>query len=251
MKRIYTILMILSIALTLLNNVVFSQIKFGLRGGLNLANVSEDLGGTETVDFEGTPIQINLNQTNRTTFGIGGVVEYWVTPIFALQVNALYNQKGVGIDGNINETLEEQGIPFSLKVTAEETIKLSYLSFPVLAKVAFGENIKPYLIAGPEIGILLSGKDYAKATSEAEAMGMKIGPITEEQDTDIKDQLESLDFAINFGAGVLIPLGVVEIFVDAQYSLGLTKINKEDFSYRGDLKNRVFIINAGMLFSSL
>lgn len=251
MKRNYTIPFILIFALTLLSTVSLSQIKFGVRGGLNLANVSEDLSGTESIDFEGTPILLTLNQANRTTFGIGGVVEFWVTPLFAVQVNALYNQKGVGIDGNINTTLVEQGIPFSLKVDAEETIKLSYLSFPILAKVAFGENIKPYLIAGPEIGVLLSGKDYSKATAEAEAMGMKIGPITEEQDTDIKDQLESLDFAINFGAGVLIPLGVIEIFVDAQYSLGLTKINKEDFAYTGDLKNRVFMITAGMLFSSL
>jgi len=249
MKRMHTILVVLTITLVSLSTLSLSQTKLGIRGGLNLANISEELGGTESFDFEGTPLEITLSQSNRTTFNIGGFVEYWFTPMFAVQINALYNQKGIGIDGDLNTTIVEQGIPINVTVNAEEVIKLAYFSFPVLAKLAFGEsNIKPYLIAGPEIGFLLSGKDYAKATSEAEAMGVKVGPYSVELEEDIKESLESFEFAINFGAGLSFALGNIELFADFIYSLGITKINKESFTAGEDIKNQIIMINVGMLF---
>ena len=38
---------------------------------------------------------------------------------------------------------------------------------------------------------------------------------------------KSTDFTLNFGAGVIIPLGMVNIFIEGQYNLGLTDINDE------------------------
>jgi len=250
MKKMYTVLLFIATILVSINSIGLSQTKVGIRVGLNLGNVSEDLGGTETIDFEGMPLALTLRQSNRTTFDLGGFVEYWFSPMFALQINALYNQKGVGIDGDLNTTIVEQGILVNVKVNAEETIKLTYFSFPFLAKVAFGEsNIKPYLIAGPEIGFLLSGKDNAKATSEAEAMGVKVGPYTVEQEQDIKESLESFEFALDFGAGLSYSLGNIDLFADFIYSLGMTKINKESLDGGNDIKNQVIMINLGMLFT--
>jgi len=224
MKKMYTVLLVIATILVSINSIGLSQTKLGIRGGLNLANISEDLGGTENIDFEGIPLEITLSQSSRTTFNVGGFVEYWFSPMFALQINLLYNQKGVGIDGDLDETIIYQEIPIDVKVNAEETIKLSYLSFPILAKVAFGEsNIKPYLVAGPEIGFLLSGKDNAKATSEAEAQGIKVGPYTVEQEEDIKEYLESFEVALDFGAGLSYSFGNMEVFADFIYSLGMTK----------------------------
>jgi hypothetical protein len=201
MKKMYTLFLLIATILVSINSIGLSQTKLGIRGGLNLANVSEDLGGTEYFDFEDTPFEITLSQSNRTTFNLGGFVEYWFSPMFALQINALYNQKGVEIIGNLNETIIEEGIEINVKVDVEETVKLTYLSFPLLAKVAFGEsNFKPYLVAGPEIGFLLSADDYSTATAVAEAMGQTFGPYTEEED--IKEFLESFEFAIDFGGGL-------------------------------------------------
>jgi len=250
MKRMYTILVFLTIILVSFSTISFSQTKLGIRGGLNLANISEDLGGTETFDFEGEPLEITLNQSSRTTFNIGGFVEYWFSPMFALQINALYNQKGVGIAGDLNTTIIEQGISINVKVDAEETIKLTYLSFPLLAKVAFGEsNFKPYLVAGPEIGFLMSAKDYAEATAEGEAMGVTVGPYTLNQEEDIKEFLESFEFALDFGGGLSYSLGNIELFADFIYSLGITKINKEEFIEGEDVTNQTIMINLGMLFT--
>jgi len=250
MKNNYTTSVILAIVFILLSTIGLSQTKLGIRGGLNLANISEDLGGTESFDFEGLPLEITLSQSNRTTFNVGGFVEYWFSPMFALQINVLYNQKGFVIDGDLNTTIVEQGIPINVTVNAEETIKLSYLSFPLLAKLSFGEsNIKPYLIAGPEIGLLMSAKDFAEATAKAEAMGQTVGPITTSLEQDIKDDTETFELALNFGAGLSYSLGNIELFADIIYSLGITKINKEDFIEGEDLKNQVIMFNLGVLFS--
>lgn len=250
MKNLITSIFFGAIIFTSFNSIGLSQVKLGVRGGLNLANINEDLGGTELFDFEGIPLEITLSKSSRTTFNAGGFLEYWFSPMFALQVNLLYNQKGFEINGDLNETIIEQGIPINVRVDAEETIKLSYLSFPILAKVAFGESkVKPYLLAGPEISFLLSGKDFAKATSEAEAQGITVGPYTVELEEDIKESLESTELAIDFGAGLGYTFGTAEVFVDFIYSLGITKINKEDFTADQDIKNQTIMINLGVLFS--
>ena len=248
MKKMYIGLLVIATILVTITSIGFSQTKVGIRGGLNLANISEDFGGAETFDFEGIPLQINLSQASRTTFNLGGFVEYWFSPMFALQINLLYHQKGFVIEGDLNETIIEQGIPINVTVNAEETIKLSYLSFPLLAKVAFGEsNFKPYLVAGPELGFLLSANDYAEATSEAEAQGVHVGPYTVNQEEDISEFFESFEFALDLGAGISYSFGTIDVFADFIYSLGITKINKEDFSDE-DIKNQVIMINLGVLY---
>ena len=250
MKRMYTVLMLLTITFLSLSSTILSQTKLGIRGGLNLANVSEDLGGTETIDIEGTELTLELSQSNRTTFNAGGFVEYWFSPMIAIQVNVLYNQKGIGINGDLDETIIEQGIPVNVTVDAEETVKLSYLSLPILVKVAFGEsNIKPYLVAGPEFSFLMSAKDEAKATAEGEAQGVTVGPYTVEVEEDIKEHLESFEFALDFGAGLSFSFGNIGVFADFIYSLGITKINKEEFLEGEDVMNRNIMINLGMIFA--
>jgi len=249
MKKMYTVLLVIATILVSINSIGLSQTKLGIRGGLNLANVSEDFGGTESFDFEGLPLQITLSQSSRTTFNVGGFVEYWFSPMFALQINLLYNQKGFVIEGDLSETIIEQGIPINVTVNAEETIKLSYLSFPLLAKASFGEsNFKPYIVAGPELSFLLSADDYAEATSEAEAQGIQVGPYTVNQEEDISEFIESFEFALDIGGGLSYSFGTIDVFADFIYSLGITKINTEDFADE-DIKNRVIMINLGILYT--
>lgn len=245
MNRPYLVLYV-SLIIFSLCSLGFSQSKFGLRGGLNLASVSEDLSGSQTIDVDGIPIEVNFEKSKYTSYSIGGVAEFWLNPAFALQINALYNQKGVKIKGDVNTTVVEQGSSINVKADADETLKLSYLSFPLLGKFAFGQaNVKPFVMAGPEIGFLLSAKDKTKATVEAEALGEKVGPITVDEEEDIKELFKTFEFAINFGAGVMIPLGNVDAFIDGQYSLGLTKLDKEGES---STKNQVILIHLGVLF---
>jgi hypothetical protein len=213
--------------------------RFGFRGGLNMANISEDIfSGTILFDIDGFPVAIELDQGMWTTFGFGGFVEYPISPMFALQFNAIYNMKGVKTTGDIDANIGGINITGSI----ENITKLTYLSFPILGKLGFGQNgsAQPYLIFGPEVGILLSAKNVTKV--EAEAMGQS---ASDEEEVDLKDGTESLEIAINFGAGITIPMGNISLFVDGMYSLGLTNIIKDSDQ---SVKNNVIYINLGLIF---
>ena len=93
-----------------------------------------------------------------------------------------------------------------------------YLSIPVLAKFAFGDKVKFYLVVGPEFSFLLSGKEIA----EAEVLGQQAN-----EERDLKEYMSSFEFAGNFGFGVDINVDPVVIFIDIRGSLGFTDIFKE------------------------
>lgn len=189
--------------------------RFGARVGVNLASTTEDVE--------------NLDRKIRTGFGTGLFFDYFFMPVLLLQVNALYNQKGVKFEGG------ESGQGFSY--TFKSTEKLAYLSIPVLVRYALtrGKGIVPYLIAGPELGILLSAKIKSETSGDFVEEG--------ESEQDIKDDLKSTEFTLNFGGGVEIPLQAIIIIVDLRYTLGLTKIHKDD---NIDAKNNVISVNVGV-----
>jgi hypothetical protein len=187
--------LVLAVSLLLIGSSI-SQVKIsgGILGGLNLANL--------TVDPEPTGTSLD----NLTGFGVGGVFNIEFAGGFCIQAEPMYLQ------GGAQTTISEQGISVDLK------IKVDYISFPVLFTYVFqtGENqIKPYIYAGPDLGIMVS------ATASGEAGGITA-------DIDIKDSLKTIDFSALFGAGVNIPVGVNTIFVEGRYSLGLTNINNSD-----------------------
>ena len=98
-----------------------SQIKFGIKGGLNISSVhfNKDLVGKDNV----------------TGFNIGPMVEV-MAPIMGVGFDAaiLYSQKGIG-------------------VKSEKDIKNDYIDVPVNLKWKFGlPIIKGYLAAGPYVG---------------------------------------------------------------------------------------------------
>ena len=101
-----------------------SQIKFGIKGGLNISSVhfNKDLVGKDNV----------------TGFNIGPMVEV-MAPIMGVGFDAaiLYSQKGIG-------------------VKSEKDIKNDYIDVPVNLKWKFGlPIIKGYLAAGPYVGVEL------------------------------------------------------------------------------------------------
>ncbi len=250
------------ICLTLLfalYNTGYSQdqpMKFGIRGGVNLANINQDFE-TIPLDVEDIPLQVSFDKSNYTTFDFGGFFEYWFSNTIGIQVNGLYNMKGVKAKGGFNASFDTLGFIADIQGDIEGTVKLTYISFPVLAKIAFGEGnaLRPYLVVGPELGFLSSAKVALEmdAKIEIEAIGYS-GTESFDEDEDIKDQLESTEFALNIGGGVEFPLGSAKGFLDARYDLGLTKINKatgeevEDIFGDKDVKNNVIYVNVGIIF---
>ncbi|TDP00685.1 porin family protein [Flavobacterium sp. 245] len=100
------------------------EVKFGVKGGLNFAN----LGG----DFDGDLV---------TSFHVGGLAEIKLTDKFAVQPEVLVSGQGTDFS--------EDGF--------NSLVKLTYLNIPVMAKYYVIERLS--LEAGPQIGFLLSAKN--------------------------------------------------------------------------------------------
>jgi hypothetical protein len=98
---------------------------FGLKGGLNAANLSSENNGTS--DF-------------KIGFHLGGLAHIHVTNHFAIQPEVVYSQQGgKNTFGSI-----------------ENKIKLNYVNIPVLAQYMFGKGFR--LEGGPQLGLLASAK---------------------------------------------------------------------------------------------
>ena len=106
---------------------------------------------------------------------------------YALQPELFYSMQGAKADDG--------------KVT------LSYINLPVMIQRYIASS-GFYIETGPQVGFLLSAKSKFEGTSE-----------------DIKSQMRSIDFALNFGLGYKLVSG---IGISARYSLGATSNANDD-----------------------
>lgn len=125
MKKIVGIVLIALMALVAIP--AKSQIKFGIKGGVNISSVhfSKEV----------------VSSDNVTGFNIGPMLEV-MTPVMGVGFDAaiLYSQKGVGVKGN------------------NKDIKNDYIDVPVNLKWKFGlPIIKGFLTAGPYVGFRVGG----------------------------------------------------------------------------------------------
>ncbi len=138
------------------------DVKFGVKGGVNLAN----FGG----DAEGTDAKIGFN--------VGGFAEIKVSDKFAIQPELLYSVQGA--------KSSESGSGYSY----EYKENLSYINIPVMAKYYVADKFS--LEAGPQVGFLISAKSKYDVTS---------GGVNATGTEDSKDDYNTLDLGANFGAG--------------------------------------------------
>lgn len=145
----------------------------------------------------------NLGGEKMRTRIQGGVGFKFNTNIqnFSIQPELNYIGKGTRLkNGNVKSDLD-----------------LNYLEIPVLAKYSFGPV---YVNAGPSIGLLMD-----KESKVIKNYGEK---------------LKKLDFGLQMGAGVAVPLGIGKVIVDARYNLGLSEIGKQT-----SIKNRGIMASIG------
>ena len=110
-----------------------NAMQFGVKVGLNLANVSID------PDPEG------FSFDEVTKFGAGGIMLYPLSEVLDLQVEAMYLLKGTKAEFDIFGTV------FELE------LNLAYLSVPVMVRYNLGsEATSPYILLVSEFGIVLS-----------------------------------------------------------------------------------------------
>jgi opacity protein-like surface antigen len=187
--------------------------------GVGSAQTKFSLGVNVGPNFANLKTDPDLSWDSRFGFIIGADAEFMFSDMWGLQAGVEYIMKGAEYTF-LNETV---------------TIKLSDISIPIYVKVKFpldGSAFKPFLFAGPQIGFITSAEIEGGGTTQ-----------------DVKDQFESMDFALDFGAGGQYALNPkTAIFASLGYSLGLVNIVKLDVGEEGSMKTTGFQILVGVRF---
>lgn len=137
MKKIMAFIFLLSLA------AVAYPADFKIIGGLSLSK------STEYMDLGVLP-GASLRAQYRSGFAAGGGVEFSLTRNLALEVDALFIQKGTRM------RLQENDDP-----PVYWMVRINELSIPVLAKVRLKPGTSPYILAGGELAFVLT--DAAKS----------------------------------------------------------------------------------------
>jgi Outer membrane protein beta-barrel domain len=212
-----------------MKQIFFLSILLGFSGAAQSAAAQLSLGFAGVVNLSN--LSANVNETSGTlgSTGLGGgiVVQYQLGDKIAVSLQPMYLQKGAGLK---SESAPPAQIPiFDL----ETALDLAYIEIPILVKYYITNDVaRPYIVAGPSVGFLSGAELVAKLDSE-------------EQVEDVKDDFESIDVSILFGAGVDVPFNLATFFLDGRYAIGLSNIVKEEGQ---SLKTKGFQIALGARF---
>lgn len=216
----------LFIVLVLVINSMNSQIKFGVKGGLNMtdaslgANFSGNLetenvtvisGGTSTngssqITTRSIDETLYISTSPKISFFIGAFMEYPINKKgnLALKTELLYCQNGTEIDKK--SATEEEGIFYT---SDGASYSVGQLNVPILLK--FTTNKKIAFHAGGYIGAIL----FAKGSGN-NGLG-----------ADLKSRIKTFDLGLNFGASY--PLNK-NLLLEVRYNRGLLNIDKTNDS---------------------
>lgn len=192
------------------SNAASAQFSLGLRGGINIADISFDQDedyyyyGEDGLDF--------LALMGST---VGLVGEIKLHKNFAIQPELMFVQKGAEIDFPDYYYYYNSG---------ESEFRINYLEMPILAKVIFGnETLEAFVATGPSFGYAASGY-------------IKLGGEKDEIDGDEWDDYNRFDISANFALGTALQVNTGKAFVDLRYLLGFSNFADDSdvkFRHRG------------------
>lgn len=210
MKKVLAI--VLGLALTCVALPSRAQVKLGVKGGLNISDMSISKKAFDT--------------SNQTGFFIGPTLKISL-PLTGLGIDvaALYDQRSAKLN-----TLMLEGDD---AVGRKETLKQQYINIPINLRygIGLGSLASIYLSAGPQFGFNVGDK------------GKKIF------DKSVDWQLKKSVFSVNLGAGVSL---LKHIEVGANYNIvcgktgELTFIDGVDAAWKG--RNSAWQIYAAYYF---
>ena len=118
-----------------------AQIKFGLKGGIDMSKVTTEIGDNATGFFVGPMMEVTL-----PIIGLG------------VDVAALYSQSGVKFEGVDSEKLKSIEVPVNLKWT-----------------VGLGSTLGVFAAVGPQFGFNLDNGVDAALNSKKCAVSVNVG----------------------------------------------------------------------------
>ncbi len=200
--------------LTMIFAVSFSNgqnVKFGIKGGLNLSNLASISSSTDKLGNLSDKRINNLSDKGKVAFHIGGMVNISLTDSFSIQPELLYSLQGAHSETNF----------------AKADLELHYISIPVMANLHLGFF---KIEAGPQVSFLTS------SIISGEVLGFG-------SSKKVKDLFSTVDFGVNFGLGIEFQ----KISLGTRFNIGLSDIIRDNPT---DIKiiNSVFQLSLGYYF---
>ncbi|WP_298453411.1 porin family protein [uncultured Prevotella sp.] len=162
MRKLFTLIVL--VAATYFAVPANAQLKFGVKGGLNITNMSLSNDVFET--------------SNRTGFFIGPTIKFTL-PIVGLGIDAsaLYDQR----EGEVNVEADDNTI-------VSTKLKQKAINIPINLRydIGLGSLAAVYLAAGPQFGFNVGDKNQSLYKDVAEW------------------RLNTSNFSVNVGAGVML-----------------------------------------------
>ncbi len=209
MPSMFCILLILLLSVTQRSA---SQLEFGvgIKGGVNSSSLIYD-----PELYQGTQ-GISTTSGVRAMFGM--VVALSPSSTVSLQFEPRYVQK-------VNKW--ERG-------NYSERVELREFELPVLLILKpFRSQLRPYLIAGPNVGFVLTGRDFLDRPG-----------VRYEQN--IRTNLSYFDISLDFGVGGEYKFSEFSVTAEARYSHGISDLENTISSQR--IKSRSIQFLVGILY---
>jgi hypothetical protein len=170
-----------------------AQFTVGAYGVLNMASIS----GDAPEDY---------SYGSNSGFGFGLIGEFHLTDDVWLSVQPGIQPRGAGIEFEFEDQEDPEKIA---------DLNLSYFAVPVLAKFVTAGG-KVYVTSGVNLSFLTSANLKGVEDSSEEI--------------DVKEAFRSFDIAVDFGVGGQLPLGSLEIMLEARYEQGLGNVVEDAIS---------------------
>ena len=188
--------------------------------------------------------EISEGYESRLAAVFGGFADVGITQQFSIKAAVNYTGQGgkrkgmqpvTAIPPDLSQLLPPGTM---LYADFQNEAILNYLEIPVTAKFTWGDKLKYYINAGPYAGILLSATQKTEGTSQlyldragTQPLGIQGQPMPAQSfkaDTDIKQDINPINFGLTGGIGLTYPAGGAgEIILDARGGYGLTSIQKD------------------------
>ncbi|AFD08419.1 porin family protein [Solitalea canadensis] len=186
-------------------NVVAQNVKFGIRGGLNLSKVSSFSYKTNN----GTSEQA-VSTEYKPGFHAGVYADIGINNLISIQPEIIYSQKGYRTNYSF------------LGVDRTTTVSYNYLDIPFMAKIKTGTGFNVF--AGPAVSFLMDRK--VKDSGDDGSFETGDGVIDE-------DNFRKADI----GGVVGGEYDFGKFNLGARYNFGLQKLDKNDASVKARNNN--------------
>lgn len=206
-----------------MSSLSFAQ-QFGVKAGMNVSSLSKDASMSD--------------EKSKIGFNAGVFLNAPLAENFSIQPELMYSQMGNKATNTTTSTIG------ATTITTKRTgsTDLDYITLPVMFQYKATPSF--YLEAGPEFGLMVSGKNKGETTVTT-VTGVNTTTNSASGSTDIKDNLNTFNFGIGLGAGYYF---TPNVGLTARYVAGLTDIAKDRPSGSDAIRNNLFQVGLAYKF---